>query len=118
MVAQPVPFALEYLIESLVDSAHLTRPEMIEEVERALHRARADAEKRSRLGPMDHLAARSWNFAEQVGHLLFYLHFDKYAPGVTSLEEQALFVRLEDELLRRSPVAGLGVRLKRRGQRE
>jgi hypothetical protein len=118
MVAQPVPFALENLIESLVNSAHLTRPEMIEEVERALHRARADAEKRSRLRPIDLLAARSWNFAEQVGHLLFYLHFDKYAPGVTSLEEQALFVRLEDELLRRGPAAGLGVRLKRRGQRK
>jgi hypothetical protein len=118
MVAQPVPFALEHVIESLVNSAHLTRPEMIEEVARALRRARLDAEKRSRLRPIDRLAAPSWNFAEQVGHLPLYLHFGKYAPGVTSLEEQALFVRLGDELLRRSPAAGLGVRLKRRGHRE
>jgi hypothetical protein len=106
------------LVESLVNSAHLTRAEMIEEVERAPRRARLEAEKRSRLRPIDRLAVLSWNFAEQVGHLLFYLHFEKYAPGVTSLEEQALFMRLEDELRGRSPAGSLGVTLKRRGQRK
>jgi hypothetical protein len=118
MVAQPAPFALEHVVENLVNSAHLTRPKMIEEVERALRRARLEADKRSRLRSIDRLAAPSWNFAEQVGHLLFYLQFEKYPPGVTSLEEQALFVRLEDELLRRGPAAGLRVRLKRGGQRK
>jgi hypothetical protein len=96
------------LVESLI-VAELDRAAMIGRVTVARREAQAAAERvsyRRRSGDLAALAdIGAWAEVERIGHLLFYLRFDKVPMGA-SAEELALINRLDEELQRRRRCGG------------